>query len=132
MLLTVQTYGDGFTKGGAVLAALRVNTVGKEEGGGRTTLRRTILLLLVVAIMTIVIAGVALARTDYVGGGKWNHGYNSESVWSNYSHKYKCHTASIRSGDKLVSRSQRPPGQTARSSWSNTWKVEQAFWNNEC
>lgn len=105
---------------------------GKEEGGGRPTLRRAVLLVLVAAIMTIVIAGVALARIDYVGGGTWNHGYNSSSVWSYYYHGSKCHTASITSGGRIVAKSKKPPGYWARASWENTWRLERSYWNNQC
>lgn len=105
---------------------------GKEGGGSRTALRRTVLLLLAVAITTIVVAGVALARIDYVGGGKWNHGSDNASAWSFYYHGSNCHTASIKSGDRIVSKSQRAAGYTAKASWSNTWKVESAYYNNRC
>lgn len=127
-----RVYGDSFMEGGATLTALSKNAVEKGEGGGRTTLRRAVLLVLVASIMTIVIAGVALARIDYVGGGKWNHGATNSSVWSYYYHGSKCHSASIKSGSRVVSRSQKPPGYTARSSWQNTWRLESAYWNNRC
>lgn len=115
-----------------MLAALRLRVRGSVEGGGTTTLKRILLLLLVAGVMTIVIAGVALARIDYVGGGTWNHGYNSSSVWSYYYHGSRCHTASITSGNRLVAKSRKPAGYWAKASWANTWRLERAYWNNRC
>lgn len=103
-----------------------------EGLGGRAGLRRALLMAAAMAVMTVIVAGIAFARIDYVGGGTWNHGYNDSSVWSYYYHGSRCHTASIKSGNVLVSRSKRPAGYWARASWENTWRVESAYWNNRC
>lgn len=95
-------------------------------------LRRSLLLTLMAGVLMLGVAGIAYARTDYVGGGTWNHGYNDSTVWSHYYHGSSCHTASIKSGRELVAKSKKRAGYWARASWANTWKVESAYWNNRC
>ncbi|WP_211351843.1 lactococcin 972 family bacteriocin [Haloactinospora alba] len=79
-------------------------------------------------------AGAALADTDYVGGGTWEHGTTGGSgggtVYSNYHHSSEAHGSSVKNCDGVVDRSP----TVSPGSWSNAQAnaikncADQAYW----
>lgn len=98
----------------------------------KKTLRRVV--LFGAAAFFLAPAGAALADTDYVGGGKWEHGTTGGNgggtVYSNYYHGGASHGSSVENCDGVVDRSPTVGG----GSWSNasTYAVpncaDQAYW----
>ncbi|MCX5178335.1 lactococcin 972 family bacteriocin [Streptomyces virginiae] len=85
-----------------------------------------------VATGALIVAGAApaLATTAYVGGGEWNYGAGTATVWSDYYHGSKCH-GSTSVGAYIDS------DEAAKGSWSITSaKVKlsgnNSYYNTSC
>ena len=88
------------------------------------------------AAITVAAAAPALAVTESVGGGTWNHGYqknafnNSSDVYSNYYHPRNHHTGTSICG------SQNRTGSAGAGAWANSsascsyFDSTAAYWNN--
>ncbi|WP_402377422.1 lactococcin 972 family bacteriocin [Isoptericola rhizosphaerae] len=86
------------------------------------------------AVIAALVAGgatAAHAAVDYVGGGTWNHGVNSSTVWSNYYHGSTCHGAT--SVGTYTDRENRSAGYWATTSAPSRWyAVDKAYWRTSC
>lgn len=89
--------------------------------------KKRLLGVLLVATIAPATAGVANATTEYVGGGKWVHGFDTftQETFSNYYHPSRSHGSSACNRHECHRSPNTRAGAWARSSikataWGNT------------
>ncbi|MFD6949072.1 bacteriocin biosynthesis protein [Nocardiopsis sp. TSRI0078] len=95
-----------------------------------SALKRTVATLAIAAGLTAATAGAAFAAVEYVGGGKWSHGFTGAprvgDVYSNYYHGSYCHgsTAFGTTTDRATAYA----GSTSYASATRAFSNNQTYW----
>lgn len=93
-------------------------------------IKRGIKLAATSGALIIAAAAPALATVESVGGGTWDHGAGTATVWSDYYHGTKCH-GSTAVGEYIDS------DEAAKGSWSFAQASvklsgNKAYYNTSC
>ncbi|STD03216.1 bacteriocin, lactococcin 972 family [Dermatophilus congolensis] len=77
--------------------------------------------------LSLSVAAPAMAVTEHVDGGVWNHGTNKVDVWSYYKHAHKSHKSSA-SGKRLYQSGCQVAKVEAIASGPKKWTNNQAYY----
>lgn len=82
--------------------------------------------------LLLTLAAAAPALAEAAGGGWWDHGTNTGSVYSNYVHSTNTHCSSVQ-GTRYNFSGAKPAHVMANSSAPRVWAgTNYAWYNNNC
>lgn len=97
----------------------------------QNNMRRVFATVSLAAGITIGSAGAALAVTEYVGGGAWDHGFmGNDYVYSNYYHGSVCHGSTA--VGTYTSRASAPAGSTSYAQAPRANSNNETYWRTSC
>ncbi|WP_017569942.1 lactococcin 972 family bacteriocin [Nocardiopsis halotolerans] len=96
----------------------------------KNSIRRTAATVLLASGLAVGATGTALAVVEYVGGGRWEHGFSAGSVYSNYFHGGVCHGSTA--VGTYTDRTSAPAGYTSYATAPEARWGNKTYWRTSC
>jgi lactococcin 972 family bacteriocin len=96
----------------------------------RMKLKRALKIAAVSGALVVASAAPAMATIAYVGGGTWDYGAGSATVWSDYHHSTKCHGST--SVGTYIDSDEASAGYWSITSAPVAWSGNESYYRTTC